>query len=176
MRKISVIFSLLLLFTSVNFAQNKFGYLNSSEVLMYMPEMKDVQKGVEEYQNELMAEYKTKEAEYQKKYQEYELGVKNKTWSEGMMKLKAEEIQTLGQSLEGFAQLIENELYQKQAILMKPLQDKLTKAINELAKEKGLTYVFDTSKGAIAHLQESDNLFEDLKKKLGLVIPTTTPK
>jgi outer membrane protein len=42
------------------------------------------------------------------------------------------------------------------------------KAIEQVAKENGYTYIFDTSVGAVLYWEESDNVLSLVKKKLNL--------
>ena len=57
-----------------------------------------------------------------------------------------------------------------QAKLVKPLNDKYLKIVNEVAKQYGYTYIFDLSTGAVVYYpDENGNITELVKKKMGIV-------
>ena len=49
-----------------------------------------------------------------------------------------------------------------------PILKRAETAIKELAKEKGYSYIFDTSGGTVLYAQDSDNTMAAVKAKLGL--------
>ena len=53
--------------------------------------------------------------------------------------------------------------------MIQPVMDKARKAIDEVAKENGLLYVFDLSQGNPVYVsEESMDMLEPVKAKLGL--------
>ena len=56
----------------------------------------------------------------------------------------------------------------KEQELIEPILTKAKKAIEEVAKENGYTYIFDTSIGAVLYWEEGDNVLNLVKKKLKL--------
>lgn len=156
----------------------KFGYVNSMEILTLMPEMKTVESDLEAYGKELDADYQVMVEEYKKKATEYQK--KEKEWSDAVKQVKQEEILEMEQRLQKTQQAFEEELLEKQQKLLAPLISKVEAAINEVAKEKGLSYVFDTSKGALLYADQQDDISKDVKEKLKIPIETksegTSPK
>ncbi len=148
----------------------KFGYVNSMEILTAMPEMKTVEADLESYGKELDADYQKMVDEYQKKVAEYQK--KEKEWSEAMKQVKQEELMQDQQRLQKTQQVFEDELMEKQQKLLAPLITKIETAINDVAKEKGLSYVFDTSKGMLLYADQQDDITKEVKEKLK--IPTGT--
>ena len=51
---------------------------------------------------------------------------------------------------------------------MKPIMDKITAAIEEVAKENGYTYIFDGSVGFVLYADETTDVSDLVKGKLGL--------
>lgn len=149
----------------------KFGYVNSAEILYQMPEIADVQKQLEDYSKELDTEYQTMVADYQKKEKEYQEHAEKKDISETMLKLKYDELVEMAQRLQKTEEAFQLDLQEKQEKLMLPLAQKIENVIKEIAKEKGLNYVFDTSKGALLYAEESDNITQLVKDKLGIKTP-----
>jgi len=146
----------------------KFGYVNSMEILALMPEMKDVQTQLEVHGQSLDQEYQLMVQEYQKKAKEYQTGIEQKTLSETMQKLKYEELLDFEKRLQSTQQAFEEDMVEKQEKLMTPLAEKIESSIKEVAKEKQLNYVFDTSKGMLLYVDEADNITQAVKDKLGI--------
>lgn len=165
---LAIVAVVLMAAANINSDPKKFGYVNSLEILTLMPEMKDVQTQLESYGQELDKEYQTMVADYQKKAQDYQKGVESKTLTETMQKLKYEELMDMEQRIQKTQQAFEQELMEKQELLMAPLAKKIEDAIKEIAKEKQLNYVFDTSKGMLLHADENDNITQAVKDKLGI--------
>ncbi|MBW7936201.1 MAG: OmpH family outer membrane protein [Flavobacteriales bacterium] len=150
----------------------KFGYINSMEILYLMPEINTVQSDLEAYSKELDADYQVMVDDYKKKATEYQK--KEKEWSEAVRSVKQDELIEMEQRLQKTQQAFEDELMEKQQKLLAPLISKVEGAINDVAKEKGLSYVFDTSKGMLLYADKADEITKDVKVKLKIP-ETATP-
>ena len=58
-------------------------------------------------------------------------------------------------------------LQKKQQELVEPLLKKVKTAIENIAKEKGLQYVLDSSAGSSVIVATGEDLYSSVKKKLG---------
>jgi outer membrane protein len=168
--KRNILFSLLavLLLGTPSFAQkgNKFGHINSAELLSLMPErrvaaleMDSITKTVQKQLEEMMTEYRAKQEKY---------SVEAPKMSELLKKDKEEELNSLANRIQSFQQQAQGTLEEEEQRLINPIIDKAKKAIEDVAKENGYTYVFDTSIGALIFWEESDNIIALVKKKLNL--------
>lgn len=149
------------------FSQTKFGYINSQEILVLMPGMKDVETGLAEYQAELEAEFQKELADYQRIAKELN-DLQTRNASEALIKLKQEELMKKQEYIQKLQQTFEDELLQKQDLLMKPLLLDMQKAVNDIAKEKQLNYVFDMSQGMLLFVTETDDISKEVKTRLGI--------
>ena len=52
--------------------------------------------------------------------------------------------------------------------LLKPLIDRAKKAIEDVAREGGYTYILDAGSTTVLYSQDSDDIMPQVKKKLGL--------
>jgi len=153
----------------------KFGYVNSLELLDAIPEKKTADTELEKYGNDLYASLEKMYGEYQKKIQDFQKGAQEGTLSETDQEFRAREIQDLEKRIQDFQEQAEEKVAKKRQALYQPLFDRINKAIADLAKEGGYTYIFDSSAGSILHADESENLLSALKKKLGLPAASATP-
>ena len=125
-------------------AQNlKFGYVDFAELVQLMPEMDQARATLEENSkaNEeiLMSMYE----EYQKKGQEYQQ--KAATWTPAIRESKEKELMDIQTRLEQTQQSLQMEIQQLQNQLQAPVVEKAQKAVEELAKAKGVAGVFEKS-------------------------------
>ncbi len=127
-------------------AQAKIAYFNSEAVMKQMPDALDAQKQLDglvaEWQNEL-AKMQT---EWQKAYDDYD---KRKLILTEQRRADTErELHDMDQKIVAYRQQKfgpKGELFQKQEELMKPVQDRIFKAVQDVAVEEGYDYVFDKS-------------------------------
>lgn len=144
----------------------KFGHINSAELLSLMPERKDaaakmdsITKQAEKHLQEMMVEYR---AEQEK------LSAEGPKMSELVRKDAEEKLNGLATRIQNFQQQAQESLQAEEGKLIEPIITKAKKAIEQVAKENGYTYVLDTSVGAVLYWEESDNLLSLVKKKLQL--------
>ncbi len=176
MKKLIVLIVAIIGFTVNNAtAQSKFGYVNTSEILVLMPELKRVQTVLDSFQVTLTDEYNIMLKEYEKLLADRDKLVKEGA-SQSMIDYKDDEIMQKQQLIQKFQGLIEQQLIEKQNLLMKPLIDKVQTAINDVAKEKQLNYVFDLSQQVILYKDPADDITKDIRKKMGIPENATVPK
>ena len=91
------------------------------------------------------------------------------TMSDLIKEAKASEIQELQMRLQNYNQTAQQDLQQQQSLVMQPVMEKARGAIDEVAKEQGLLYVFDLSQGnPIYTSEESLDMIPLVKAKLGV--------
>ncbi|GAB4277239.1 MAG: OmpH family outer membrane protein [Marinilabiliales bacterium] len=161
-----VVFSAL---TINGFSQSKvkIGHIDSQELLPLMPEMADAKAAIEKHAKELEDQLKAMQQELEAAYNDY---IKNEsTYSNLVKKTKQDEINSMQQRIQDFQNAANTDLQNKESELLQPIIDKAKKAIDDVAKEKGYTYVFDTSVGVLLYWPEdSDDLLPFVKEKLGI--------
>ena len=144
----------------------KFGHINSNELLSLMPERIKATADVEKFAKQLENQLKTMSAEYDSKLQDYQS--KEGIMTEPIKQTRLKEIMDLEQRIRDFQQTAQQSLQKKETELLTPLIDKAKNAIEEVAKKNGYTYIFDTSVGFILYFQDGDDIMPLVKKKLGL--------
>ncbi|MAM04735.1 MAG: hypothetical protein CMD06_02110 [Flavobacteriales bacterium] len=147
-------------------AQNKFGYIDSQELLILMPERDAAEKEVQEFAKTLEGQLSSMTAEYQQRVEDYQ---KNEsTYTDLVKQDKIAEITGLEQRIQTFQQNAQQSLQIKEQELLEPILTKARNAIEEVAQEGNYTYIFDKSIGSILYAKESENVLPLVKKKLGL--------
>lgn len=152
----------------------KIGYTNVEYILAMMPESKQIESDLKAYSSQLEAQLQTKYKEYQTKGEAYQKGAA--TMTEVIRADKERELMNLQKSIEEFQKNAEASLQKKQQALLEPAYKKMQKAIDDVAKENGITYIFNSDAGygtnaILLHAPESDNVSDLVLKKMGVTPP-----
>ena len=165
MKKI-LLLSLTFLISISSFSQNKFGYIDSQELLLLMPERKTAEEEVQTFAKSLESQLQAMTSEYQQSVQEYQAN--EATYTDLVKQDKVTEITGLEQRIQSFQQNAQQALQSKEQELLEPILQKARQAIEDVASEGGYTYIFDKSVGSILYVKESENILDKVKKKLKL--------
>ena len=170
MRKLSrltLVAALVLCSTSL-FAQ-KFGYINTQELIAAMPERDSAQVKLQNYTKELGTQLESIQVEFNNKYQEYQKSMA--TLTESVRQLKEKELQDLQTRYEEFQQMAQQDVQKMQAQLMGPVIEQAENEIKKVSQANGFLVVFDQSSGAMAYFDEATltNILPLVKKELGIV-------
>ncbi len=145
----------------------KFGHVTSDLLLQSMPEYDSAQTKLQELQQHYELEIERIQVEINKKIEEFNQG--EATMSELIKEAKASEVQELQMRLQNYSQTAQQDLQQQSMLVIQPVMDKARGAIDEVAKEHGLIYVFDLSQGnPIYTSEESLDMVPLVKAKLGV--------
>ena len=147
---------LMLLAPMATFAQ-KFGHVNSQEIMSSMPELIKVRGELEaaakQYDNDLKAMYE----EFQRKNEDYEKNAS--TMNETKKKETEEGLQQMYQKIQQTSQDNQQALQKLQQEKFGPIQQKVLDAIKAVGKAGGYVYIMDMASG-IPYI--SDTLSKDV--------------
>ncbi|MES2276846.1 MAG: OmpH family outer membrane protein [Bacteroidota bacterium] len=164
-----------LLMSSFAKAQQKIGYINFSNLVSSDPQFAGVTKAIQDYQQQFVETMKAMNTELQTKGAEYD--AKKGTMTDAMRTKAEGELQDLQKRLNDQNTTAQNLVNQKYSDLLKPLTDKMKAAVSQVAKEKGYTYVLDSSQIEMIVAPEGDNLEAAVKAKVGIsTAPAAAPK
>ena len=165
MKKIA--FLLLCMLPMGAFAQNKFGHINTQELLSVMPERDSIETTLsnlaKEYENELskMTE------EYYAKIQEFQQ--KAETMAASIKEARQSEIMEMEQRIQTFRQQASTDIQRQQEVLMTPVVQKIRTAIEEVGQENGFTYIFDIAAQSVIYQgKDAIDVMPQVKAKLGI--------
>lgn len=165
LKRITLTLGILCIALAVN--AQKFGHITSEQLLQAMPEYDSAQLKVQDLRAEYDLEIERIQVEINKKIEEFTQT--EATMSNLIREAKASEIQEMQVRLQNFAQTAQQDLQQQSMLMIQPVMDKARGAIEEVAKEKGLLYVFDLSQGnPIYTSEESVDMLPLVKAVLGL--------
>jgi outer membrane protein len=145
----------------------KFGHITAELLLQDMPEYDSAQAKLDDLRSQYDLEIERIQVEINKKIEAYNKS--EATMSNLIKEAKASEIQEMQGRLQNFAQTAQQDLQQQSMQLIQPVMEKARKAIEAVAKEKGLLYVFDMSQGNPVYAsEESLDILPLVKARLGL--------
>lgn len=157
----------LLLSIPASFAQHaKLGHINTSQLVLLLPEMKVADSTLQKFSASLEAQLKVMFSEYQSKVSDFKAS--EATMAEPVRQTKAKEVEDLEQRIRQFQEDAETSVQKKEQELLAPISKKVEEAIKSVAKEKGYAYIFDMSRGSVIYAQDSDDIMPMVKTKLGL--------
>jgi len=165
--KLSII-AFLLFSASAVFAQQKIGYVDSKVIVESMQDAKDAQANLDNivttWKNELK-QYTDSLTFIKEDYEKKKLVLTEKVRQQREDDIKNLEKKIADYKLQKFGE--NGEYFQKQNDLMKPVQDKVFKAIQDVAKDGDYDFVFDrSSQLMLLYMNEKYDLTQKVIKML----------
>ena len=142
----------------------KLGHINSSDLMQIMPGRDTAQATLQKEAAEIENTLKTMQSELERISNEFVQ--KQAEWTELIRNTKRSEIQDMQNRIQGFYENAQKQLQEREAELTKPIVDRAKKAIEDVAREGGYTYIFDGA--GLLYSQDSEDIMPQVKKKLGL--------
>lgn len=169
MKKLIIISLLSFFFISSNvYSQLKIGYVDSETIMSKLPDAQDAQKRIDTQIEEWQKEISEMQKDWKEKYDDYErrkliMGNQKRADVEKELVELEEQIENFRQSKFG----VNGELYKKQDEFMKPIQNQVFTAIEEVAVDKELDFVFDRSGDLIfLYAKEEYDITDEVLSKL----------
>ncbi|MDR6940628.1 OmpH family outer membrane protein [Mucilaginibacter pocheonensis] len=147
-------------------AQTKIGHINFNQLIDLMPETKTISTQLQAYQKQFIDQLTTMNNEYTTKGTEFQKT--SATMTDAVRTVKATELQDIQKRMQDYQNTAQQQVEAKKNELGKPLFDKATAAVTAVAKEKGYTYVLDSSQVSLLVSPDADDLMAAVKLKLGL--------
>ncbi|MBR6490833.1 MAG: OmpH family outer membrane protein [Bacteroidales bacterium] len=166
-RQILIILALLAGVFSVQ--AQKFAFVDTDYILSKIPEYNDAQAQIDDlsaqWQNEMEAIY----TEVNKLYQEYQ--AKKAIYPEEVRAKKEAEILAKEKEIKDFQKKkfgTDGELYKKRTELVKPIQEKVFTAIQDIAEKENYAVVLNKAEGvSIIYSNSKYDISDDVLDKLG---------
>ena len=148
-------------------AQQKYGHINSTEIVQAMPEFKQLTEAVDKRKKDAQTRLEKMYQDYQARQKE--LNDYGTSMMEAVRQERLSELDSLQRSISAFQETANGDLRQLQEKLLQPINDKYLKTVSAVAKENGYTYIFDIGSGTVAYYPEkTGDISELVKKKLGI--------
>ncbi len=149
-------------------AQSKIGYINSEAIMQQLPEAQDAQKQLDALAAEWQGDLKRMQDSLQQKFEDYDkrkLIMSDKRRADAEKELRDLDQQMVDYRTKRFG--TNGDLFQKQNELMKPVQDRIFKAVKDVADDGSYDYVFDKSSSTLLmYANEKNDLTAKVLAKL----------
>jgi len=163
MKKITVVLLACFFCMTSAFAQ-KYGHVNSGDVMKAMPGVDSVEIKLMDFHKELQLLYENMFNEFQVKKDKFDKEAG--TMSSSVRKLREDELISIQNRIREFELNVQDDVEEEKIKLITPFQDKIQNAINEVAKEHKYSYIFDTQ--ILLYYDGGDDVTPLVKKKLGI--------
>ncbi len=158
---------LAMLFAPLTMLAQKFGHVNSQEVIQAMPEYATAKTSIEALQKQYESDLKTMQDELQKKSDAYDK--EKATLPENIKQRREQELQDLYQRIQQSYQDNQQALQKATQEKMQAISTKVSEAIKAVGSTGGYVYIMDTT-GGIPYISTtlSTDVTAQVKGKLGL--------
>lgn len=164
-------FSFLLLAFSVSFGQSqKMGYVDTEAILEKIPEYGIAQQEIERITEQWQGELEKKYSEIETLYANYQ--AQEVLLSEDVKRQRQDEIFSAEREAKEYREKkfgYNGELFQLQEAKVKPIQDKVFKAVTAIAERKRYSFIFDKA-GEVTwlHLNPNFDMTAEVLEELGV--------
>lgn len=166
------------LITVVSMAQTpapvKIGYAEIEYIFSQMPEAKVIETEITTLRTQLKKQYDGKVAEFERKYKEYNDNMNNPSIPQAVKENSARELQQLQQNIQKLEEDSQAELQKRNGTLLGPVQEKIGKALEEVAKENGYSLILSNQinmQDIILYGDEKLDVSDLVLKKMGVTPP-----
>lgn len=158
---------LAMLFAPLTMLAQKFGHVNSQEIIQAMPEYATAKTSIEALQKQYESDLKTMQDELQKKSDAYDK--EKATLPENIKQRREQELQDLYQRIQQSYQDNQQALQKATQEKMQAISTKVSDAIKAVGSTGGYVYIMDTT-GGIPYISTtlSTDVTALVKGKLGL--------
>jgi outer membrane protein len=158
------------LFAAMAFTANaqKIGYVNSQAIIAVMPDVKEANSNLETYSAQLTKRAEQMYQTLQTKAVALQQKRDNGEISPKQLEIEMASLQAEEQKLMEFQGKSQTDIQVKQNELLEPILQKVQDAIDVIAKEETFTYIFDSSQGMILYADETADITDKVKARLGI--------
>lgn len=169
MKRVAILIVMLTMLGTASFAQ-KLAYVDSEYVMKHIPEFTNAQKTLDNQSKQWQAEVDRQYEEIEKMYQAYQRDQAN--LNADMRRRREDEIVNKEKSVKEFQRSkfgMDGELFKNRENLMKPIQARVTKAIQDVAAAGQFDFIMDKrSENSFLYANPSLDKSNEVITKLGL--------
>jgi outer membrane protein len=144
----------------------KFGFVNSAAILAEMPEVKQADANLEALQQQLQKKGQGMLKALQDDFTEVRRKIDAGELSPQQQETESKRLQAEEAKIAKFEQDMIKQVQDKREELLNPIYEKVNQAIETVAKENGLQFIFD--QGVLLYGDESQDMGAAVKAKLGI--------
>ncbi len=162
--------TLVFAFAGSSWAQQRIAFIDSEAILNRIPEYATVQQQIDRTAKEWETELETKKKEVDEMFRQYQS--RELLYTNDERRRKREEIVRAEEEIERLRMKYfgpEGDLFTQQDKLMRPLQERILTAVEEVATSEGYDYVFDRSGDFLfLYAREQHDISEKVLQEIGI--------
>lgn len=164
MKKMFSIFLILMVVTGAQ--AQKYGFINSAEILASMPEVKKANEDLDALSKSMQAEIKQKSDKLQEDSKAFSTRINTGNISQVEYDKEVARLEAAQKEVTKLEEEMAKTMEAKQDQLMKPIYEKLNATVKAVALEKGASAVFFSD--VFAYAEDIINFTDDVKAKMGI--------
>jgi len=170
MKKVFYSLSLILMFmaSTQSLSAQKFGYVNSIQLLSELPEITQADDAILAYQQTLVSKGEEMVKAFEVSYESFITDAQSGNLTAIQQQQKEGDLALQQQEIQKYEYEVQNLITQKREEMYAPILEKVRSTIEQVGKEGGYTMIFDSSVGGILTANDSDDVSSMVKSKLGL--------
>ena len=133
-------------------AQARIGIVNSQQLFDLMPEKAAGEAQLKTLSDQYHAEYQLLQAEFDKKYADYQTVAADASMPETIKERRVHELQESDKKIRDFQQRAANDIAASREALTKPITEKIQAAIRMAGEQSAMDVVFDTAVTPVAYI------------------------
>jgi len=153
---------------TTSMSAQKFGYINSQELLSQLPEVKESTANIETLKKQLQKKGTDMVAALQQKYASLQQDQEQGKLSPVQLEQEATKLREEEAKIAEFERTSQEKIFKKTEELLSPIQNRINNAIKEVAEDNGYTYIFDASLGMVLYADPGSDVSSQVKAKLGM--------
>ena len=155
--------------TLMTMAQGKMGTVDIQAIYSLMPEKAQAEATLKVTSDQYKKEYATVQAEFDKKYADYQALAGDVTTPSTIKERRMQEIQENDLKIQAFLRDAKADLEKREKALIQRIKAKINDAVKAVGQEGGFTCILDSSSGTIVYTGlDAIDVTPLVKAKLGL--------
>ena len=164
----TIFLSMICLLATAQDKAQKYGHVNSGNLLQLLPDAKKADETLKVVQDSFQTIEKGMLEVFEKEYVAFVKQANAGELPKLQVQKKQQEFQAKEEEIKTLRNKAQLEMISRRQVLLEPILKKMQDAVDAVAKEKGFTYVFDISSGALLFANESEDIEPLVKAKLGI--------
>lgn len=148
------------------FAQ-KFGHINSQQLLVESPLVKEADAKLKTFQDQLIGKGQEMVKSFETNYTQYVSEVEAGGLSKVQMSQREAELGKSQEAIQKYEVEVQQKIAMKREELYKPILDMAKVAIDKIGKDGNYTMIFDTGGNGLLFAVEGEDLLPQVKAQLG---------
>lgn len=165
-RKLNLLFAVALICMTTALSAQKFGYVNTQELVNDIPEIKEANANIETFAAQLQKKSQDMLKALQGKYEDIQRKQEQGEISPKQLEIEGQKLKEEEGKIIEFQQSSQLKIQEKSESLLKPIRDRIQVAIDAVAAEQGYDYIFDYSTGFVLFADASADISALVKAKL----------